>query len=223
MKEPIRILIVDDHNIVRMGLSALIATEPQLLLAGEAEDGVEAVLKARSLRPDVILMDLAMPRKDGIEAIHEIKNENADARILVITSFAEDEKVFPAIKAGAQGYLLKDSSPQELVQAIYDVYNGESSLDPAIARKLLRELYRPAPPSAAQEPLTEREIEVVKLLAQGLSNGEIAGQLIITERTVRSHVSSILSKLHLANRTQAGLYALGEGLIPAGDDPPRAV
>jgi two-component system, NarL family, response regulator LiaR len=206
-----------------MGLSALIATEPAMSLVGEAEDGVEAVLKARSLRPDVILMDLAMPRKDGIEAIHEIKNENADARILVITSFAEDEKVFPAIKAGAQGYLLKDSSPQELVQAIHDVHNGESSLDPAIARKLLRELNRPLMPATTEEPLTEREIEVVKLLAQGLSNQEIGEQLIITERTVRSHVSSILSKLHLANRTQAALYALREGLIPASGDPPRAV
>ncbi|MBX3002207.1 MAG: response regulator transcription factor [Caldilineaceae bacterium] len=222
MSEPIRILIVDDHDIVRLGLSALIATEPTMLLAGEAEDGMEAVLKARALRPDVILMDLAMPRKDGIEAIHEIKNDHPDARILVITSFAEDEKVFPAIKAGAQGYLLKDSSPQELLQAIYDVHNGESSLDPAIARKLLRELNRPVAPAISEEALTEREIEVIKLLAQGLANGEIARQLVITERTVRSHVGSILSKLHLANRTQAALYALRQGLIPANQDPPLA-
>jgi two-component system, NarL family, response regulator LiaR len=214
MKEPIRLLIVDDHDIVRVGLAALIATEPGMVLIGEAEDGVEAVLKARALRPDVILMDLAMPRKDGIEAIHEIKAENPDARILVITSFAEDEKVFPAIKAGAQGYLLKDSSPPELVQAIHDVYRGESSLDPAIARKLLREFSRPVSPVVSKEPLTEREIEVVKLLAQGLSNGEIAQQLIITERTVRSHVSSILAKLHVGNRTQAALYAVQQGLIP---------
>lgn len=215
MKEPIRILIVDDHDIVRVGLAALIATEPGMVLVGEAEDGVEAVLKARALRPDVILMDLAMPRKDGIEAIHEIKAENPDARILVITSFAEDEKVFPAIKAGAHGYLLKDSSPTELVQAIHDVHRGESSLDPAIARKLLRELNRPVAPVISEEPLTEREIEVIKLLAQGLSNGEIAQQLIIAERTVRSHVSSILAKLHVANRTQAALYAVQQGLIPS--------
>jgi NarL family two-component system response regulator LiaR len=211
-----RILIVDDHDIVRVGLSALIATEPGMTLVGEAEDGVEAVLKARALRPDVILMDLAMPRKDGIEAIHEIKAENPNARILVITSFAEDEKVFPAIKAGAQGYLLKDSSPQELIQAIHDVHNGESSLDPAIARKLLRELNRPATSAESAETLTEREVEVVKLLAQGLSNSDIADQLIITERTVRSHVSNILAKLHVANRTQAALYAVQQGLIPPG-------
>jgi two-component system, NarL family, response regulator LiaR len=214
MKEPIRLLIVDDHDIVRVGLAALIATEPAMVLVGEAEDGVEAVLKARALRPDVILMDLAMPRKDGIEAIHEIKAENPEARILVITSFAEDEKVFPAIKAGAQGYLLKDSSPPELVQAIHDVHRGESSLDPAIARKLLREINRPVAPAVSEDSLTEREIEVVKLLAQGLSNGEIAQQLIISERTVRSHVSSILAKLHVANRTQAALYAVQQGVIP---------
>jgi two-component system, NarL family, response regulator LiaR len=215
MTQPIRILIADDHVIVRLGLSALIATEPNMAVVGEADDGQEAVLKARALRPNVILMDLSMPRKDGIEAIHEIKQENPDARILVITSFAEDDKVFPAIKAGAQGYLLKDSSPQELVQAIYDVHNGESSLDPAIARKLLRELNRPATPVVtSQASLTEREIEVVKLLAQGLANQEIAEQLVITERTVRSHVSSILGKLHVANRTQAALYALREGIIP---------
>jgi two-component system, NarL family, response regulator LiaR len=215
MTQPIRILIADDHVIVRLGLSALIATEPNMAVVGEADDGQEAVLKARALRPNVILMDLSMPRKDGIEAIHEIKQENPDARILVITSFAEDDKVFPAIKAGAQGYLLKDSSPQELVQAIYDVHNGESSLDPAIARKLLRELNRPATPVVtSQASLTEREIEVVKLLAQGLANQEIAEQLVITERTVRSHVSSILGKLHVANRTQAALYALRQGIIP---------
>lgn len=214
MSEPIRILIVDDHDIVRVGLSALIATEADMALVGEAEDGVEAVLKARALHPDVILMDLAMPRKDGIEALQEIKQENPNARILVITSFAEDEKVFPAIKAGAQGYLLKDSSPQELVQAIRDVSRGESSLDPAIARKLLRELHRPTPSTPTGEVLTEREVEVVKLLAQGLSNGEIAERLIITERTVRSHVGSILAKLHVANRTQAALYAVQQGLIP---------
>jgi two-component system, NarL family, response regulator LiaR len=214
MNEPIRLLIVDDHDIVRMGLAALIATEPGMVLVGEAEDGVQAVLKAQALRPDVILMDLAMPRKDGIEAIHEIKAENPEARILVITSFAEDEKVFPAIKAGAQGYLLKDSSPPELVQAIHDVHRGESSLDPAIARKLLREINRPVAPAVSEDSLTEREIEVVKLLAQGLSNGEIAQQLIISERTVRSHVSSILAKLHVANRTQAALYAVQQGLIP---------
>ena len=213
MTEIIRILIADDHAIVREGLRALIDTEPGMELVGEAADGVEAVLKARSLQPDVILLDLVMPRKDGIEAIADIKRENLEARILVLTSFAEDEKVFPAIQAGALGYLLKDSSPQELLKAIREVDRGESSLHPTIARKLIRELNRPPenlPPT--EEPLTEREVEVLSLVARGLSNQEIADRLVVSERTVRTHVSNILGKLHLANRTQAALYAVQEGL-----------
>ena len=213
MTESIRILIADDHAVVREGLRALIDTEEGMELVGEAADGVEAVLEARSLRPDVILIDLVMPRKNGIEAIGDIKQENPEARILVLTSFAEDDKVFPAIKAGALGYLLKDSSPQELLQAIREVYRGESSLHPAIARKLIGELNRPLenlPPT--EEPLTEREVEVLSLVARGLSNKEIAERLVVSERTVRTHVSNILGKLHLANRTQAALYAVREGL-----------
>jgi NarL family two-component system response regulator LiaR len=212
MTETIRILIADDHAIVREGLRALIGTKPDMELVGEAADGVEAVLKARSLRPDVILLDLVMPHKDGIEAIGEIKRENPKARILVLTSFAEDEKVFPAIQSGALGYLLKDSSPQELLQAIREVYRGESSLHPAIARKLIRELNRPSDLPTTEEPLTEREGEVLILVARGLSNQEIAERLVVSERTVRTHVSNILGKLHLANRTQAALYAVREGL-----------
>jgi NarL family two-component system response regulator LiaR len=213
MTETIRILVADDHAIVREGLRALIGAKPDMELVGEAADGVEAVLKARSLQPDVILLDLVMPRKDGIEAIGEIKRENPKARILVLTSFAEDDKVFPAIQAGALGYLLKDSSPQELLRAVREVYRGESSLHPAIARKLIGELNRPPenlPPT--EEPLTEREVEVLSLVAQGLSNQEIAEKLVVSERTVRTHVSNILGKLHLANRTQAALYAVREGL-----------
>jgi NarL family two-component system response regulator LiaR len=212
MTETIRILIADDHAIVREGLRALIGAKPDMELVGEAADGVEAVQKALSLQPDVILLDLVMPRKDGIEAIGEIKQENPEAHILVLTSFAEDEKVFSAIKAGALGYLLKDSSPQELLQAIRDVHRGESSLHPAVARKLIGELNRPSDLPATEEPLTEREVEVLSLVARGLSNQEIAERLVVSERTVRTHVSNILGKLHLANRTQAALYAVREGL-----------
>lgn len=212
MSEHIRILIADDHAIVREGLRALIATEPGMELLDEASDGVQAVDKALALRPDVILLDMMMPRKDGLGAIGDIIKENPDAKILVLTSFAEDEKVFPAIKAGALGYLLKDSSPQELLQAIRNVYNGEASLHPTIARKLMRELNQPASLPPTTDPLTEREVEVLRLVAQGLSNDEIAQKLVVSERTVRTHVSHILDKLHLANRTQMALYAVREGI-----------
>lgn len=209
---PIRILIADDHAVVREGLRALIAAKPDMELVGEAEDGIEAVLLARSLKPDIILLDLLMPRMDGVEAIAKIKQENPGARILVLTSFAADDKVFPAIKAGALGYLLKDSSSQALIRAIREVHQGESSLHPSIARKLIRELNRAPTAAPVENPLTEREVEVLKLIAGGLSNHEIAEMLVISERTVSSHMSNILEKLHLANRTQAALYALREGL-----------
>jgi NarL family two-component system response regulator LiaR len=211
-KGPIRILIADDHAVVREGLRALIETEPGMELVDEAADGAEAVSMARSLQPDVILLDLVMPRKNGIEAIGDIRQENHDARILVLTSFAEDEKVFSAIKAGALGYLLKDASPQELLEAIYNVYRGDLSMHPSIAHKVMRELQRSSDLPPTEEPLTKREVEVLKLVAQGLANQEIADTLVISERTVRTHVSSILDKLYLANRTQAALYALREGL-----------
>ena len=212
MKKPIRIFMADDHAIVRKGLRTLIESESDMEVVGEASDGVEAVLKVRSLQPDVILMDLVMPRQGGVEAIIEIKKENPDARILVLTSFAEEEKVFSAIKAGALGYLLKDTSPEQLLQAIHDVYRGESSLHPTIALKLIRELRQPSNLPPTNDPLTEREVEVVKLVAQGFTNQEIAATLFISERTVGNHIGSMLSKLHLANRTQVALYALREGL-----------
>jgi len=212
MAECIQILIVDDHAIVREGQRALIDTEPGMEVVGEAKDGFEAVEMAHSLQPDVILLDLLMPRKDGIEAIEEIKAENPDTRILVLTSFNEGERVYEAIKAGAMGYLLKDSSPQEILTAIRNVHKGETSMHSSIADKLMRELQRSSDLPPTEEPLTEREEEVLKLVAQGLRNQEIAEKLVISERTVRTHVSSILNKLHLANRTQAALYALREGL-----------
>ncbi len=212
VSETIRVLIADDHTVVRGGLVALLEDVEGIKVVAEAGDGVEAILKARSVKPDVILMDLMMPRMTGIEATEEIKRENPAARILVLTSYSDDDKVFAAIKAGALGYLLKETSTHDLLQAIRDVYHGESSLHPAIARKLIRELNRPTALPPSDEPLTEREAEVLILVARGLSNQDIANKLIISERTVRTHVSNILGKLHLANRTQAALYALKEGL-----------
>jgi len=217
MSETIRVLIAEDHTVVRGGLCALLEDVTGIEVVAEAADGVEAVLKTRAVKPDVILMDLMMPRKTGIEAIEEIKHENPNARILVLTSYSDDDKVFAAIKAGALGYLLKETSTTDLLQAIRDVYNGESSLHPAIARKLIRELNRPSTLPPSDEPLTEREAEVLVLVARGLSNQDIADKLVISERTVRTHVSNILGKLHLANRTQAALYALKEGLTSLDD------
>ncbi len=218
MTQVIRILVVDDHAIVREGLRALISGKSDLELLGEARDGQEAVFQARSLQPDVILMDLVMPGKNGIQAIQEIRQENPKARILVLTSFDEDDQVFSAIKAGASGYLLKDSSPQELLEAIRCVYRGESSLHPAVARKLILGYGedRNAEMSTI-DTLTEREVEVLKLVASGLSNQSIAQQLHISEGTVRFHVGNVLGKLGLENRTQAALHALREGLVSLED------
>ena len=208
----IQILVADDHAIVREGLRLLISSDPEMELIGEAADGEEAVSKALLLKPDVILMDLVMPRMDGLEAINKIKEKMTEARILVLTSYSEENQVFPAIKAGALGYLLKDSLPQQLLQAIHDVYRGEASLHPSIALKLIREINQPSSLPPAEDPLTEREVAVLKLLAQGLTNQDIALRLTISGLTVATHVRNILSKLHLANRTQAALYALREGL-----------
>jgi NarL family two-component system response regulator LiaR len=218
MTRAIRILIADDHPVVREGLCGLIKTEPGMELVGEAADGAEAVRQARALQPDVILLDLLMPHKDGIQAIKEIKAENPAARILVVTSFAENRRVFAAIEAGALGYLLKDASPRELIRAIRDVYRGESSLHPTIARKLIRKLGQPTDLPPTEDPLTEREVQVLRLVAQGLTNQQIGQKLVISERTAGTHISNILGKLHLANRTQAALYALREGLVSLGLD-----
>jgi NarL family two-component system response regulator LiaR len=219
MKGPIRVLIVDDHGIVRKGLNVLLATEKDIKVVGEAQDGLEAVEKAAALKPDVVLMDLVMPKMDGIEATRKITEANAKAKILVLTSFAADDKVFPAVKAGALGYLLKDSSPEELLEAIHRVHRGEPSLEPAIARKVLQEISHPGKEKPTTDPLTERELEVLRLIAQGLSNKEIASKIFIAEWTVRTHVSNILGKLHLASRTQAALYALRSGLASLNDVP----
>jgi len=221
MSSRIRVLIADDHAILRKGIRALLGTEPDIEVVGETADGLETVTQARALRPDVILMDLMMPKMDGIEATRLITTEQPGVRVLVLTSFAADDKVFPAIKAGALGYILKDSGPNELVQAIHQVHQGQPSLEPAIALKVLHEVSHPPKRPLTPDPLSGREMEVLRLLAQGKSNREIADQLVIAELTVRTHVSNILGKLHLASRTQAALYALKEGLASLDDVPPE--
>lgn len=218
MSEIITVFVADDQSIVRNGVLALLATKPDIQVVGEATNGHEAVSGVLRLQPEVVLMDLVMPEMDGIDAIHAITEQWPAAQILVLTSFATDDKVFPAIKAGALGYLLKDSTPQDLLDAIRQVRRGEVSLHPTIARKVLRELSQSAVQNQDVDSLTERELEVLKLIARGLSNDEMAVQLVISEATVRNHVSNILSKLHLANRTQAALYALRKGLAPLAED-----
>ena len=216
-EEHIRVLVADDHAIIRKGIRAMLAVVPDIEMVGEATNGREAVEQARSLQPDVILMDLVMPEVDGIEAIRRIKAEQPEAHILVLTTFAGEEKIFSAIKAGALGYQLKDSDPDELVSAIRQVCRGESSLHPTIARKVLEELSSPPERPPTPDPLTAREVEVLRLVAQGRDNREIAEMLVISEATARTHVSNILGKLHLASRTQAVLYALREGLTSLDD------
>jgi NarL family two-component system response regulator LiaR len=214
----IRVLVVDDHAIVRKGICALLATEGSIDVVGEASDGREAVELACLLQPDVILMDLVMPGMDGLEAIEQINERQPEVRVLVLTSFSTVDKVLPAIRAGALGYLLKDSGPQELVRAIEQVYGGNSSLHPAIARKLLEEISQPSGRSAEGESLTDRETTVLKLVAQGYSNRDIASELTVSEATVRTHVSHVLAKLELSSRTQAALYALRRGIVSLYED-----
>ena len=219
MASSIRVLIVDDHEIVRKGIRLLLSTKKDIQVVGEARDGEEAVSQAQITHPDVILMDLMLPKMNGVQATEKITAAQPGTRVLVLTSFAADDHVFPAIKAGALGYLLKDSSPQELIQAIRQVFQGEPCLDPAIARKVLAEIASPPAKPPTPDPLTSREMEILKSIAQGKSNKEIAEDFTVSEGTIHTHVSNILSKLHLANRTQAALYALKEGIASLHDIP----
>jgi NarL family two-component system response regulator LiaR len=213
MTEQINILVVDDHAVVRTGISAWIASEPDLFLSGEAADGEEAVAKALELQPDVILMDLILPKKDGIDAIKDIIQGNPEARILVITSFSEKDNAIQAIKAGAMGFMMKDTSPESMLQAIREVHKGNPWLSAEITRMLIHEDIRAKETISPVEKLTDREMDVLRLIAQGLPDKDIANQLTVSKATVRYHVTNILTKLHLENRTQAALYAIREGHV----------
>ena len=216
--QQIRVLVVDDHPIVIGGTRALLEEVEDIEVIGEACNGIMAIEENKKLKPDVILMDLVMPEMDGIEAIQLITEEEPEAKILVLTSFITDDKVFPAIKAGAMGFLLKDSEPEELIEAIRNVNQGQPTLHPNIARKVLKELGRASAEEPIPDPLTDRETEVLQLLSKGHGNQQIAEELFIAEVTVRTHVSRILRKLQLANRVQATLFALKKGLSSLDDE-----
>ena len=209
MTEPITVLVADDHGVVREGLRSLLDLQDDIEVVGEAADGAEAVAAVERLVPDVVLLDLVMPRMDGQQALRELRRISPSTRVIVLTSFADDQNVLAAIRAGAAGYLLKDVRPAELVDAIRRARAGEAWLHPTAAAALIAELQ--AAPAAAE--LTPRELEVLRLLARGMSNKAIAAELVIAEKTVKTHVSNILAKLHLADRTQAALYAVRERLV----------
>ncbi|MEX0682040.1 MAG: response regulator transcription factor [Dehalococcoidia bacterium] len=213
MPDEIRVLIADDHAVVRQGLRTFLQLQDDIEVVGEAADGAEAVRLAAELVPDVVVMDLVMPGKDGIEATREIRAVSPSTRVLVVTSFMEEDKVFAAVKAGAAGYLLKDVQPSELGDAIRTVYRGDALLHPAVAAKLMQEFATGKREPAQPDALTEREMGVLELIARGQSNREIALELGVAEKTVKTHVSNILQKLHLADRTQAALYAVRQRLF----------
>lgn len=213
----IRILVVDDQAVVREGIVAILSLQTDIEVVGEAEDGIQAMELARKFKPDVILLDMVMPRQDGLTTIPKLRQMTPDSRILVLTSFAESDRVYQAIKAGALGYMLKDTTRTQLLQSIRDVANGQASIHPSIAMKVIHEFDHPSESTLTNETLTRRELEALRLIARGLSNQEIATELVVHERTIAKYVSSILNKLHVSNRTQAALYAIREGLTIAGD------
>ncbi len=213
MTDRIKVLIADDHQVVRQGLQTFLELHGDIEVVGEAGDGVTAIELVRTLSPDVVLMDLVMPGMDGVAATREIKAIAAHTEVIALTSFTEDDRVFPALQAGASSYLLKDVSPEELVEAIRAVHHGGTRLHPDIARKLLEQVAHPRSSSSSVESdLTEREREVIALVAQGCSNQEIADQLTISSKTVKTHISNILGKLNLEDRTQLAIFALKNGL-----------
>jgi two-component system, NarL family, response regulator LiaR len=214
MSEPITVLIVDDHLLVRQGVRAFLETQPDIRVLGDAGSGNEAIQLATELVPDVVLMDLVMPGMDGVEATRLLRRTSPRSQVLVLTSYHQDEHIFPAIRAGALSYLLKDVSPVELADAVRKAARGEAVLHPRIAARVVQELHGAR--TEAFNPfsdLSERELEVLRLIADGMGNGEIAQRLVISEKTVKSHVSNILSKLHVVDRTQAAVYAWREGVM----------
>jgi two-component system, NarL family, response regulator LiaR len=216
--DKIKVILVDDHNVVRQGLKLFLATQPDIEVVGEADNGQAAVSLVAQQQPDIVLMDLLMPQLDGIAATQQIKSRYPDVEVIALTSFVEDQQVAAVIKAGAIGYLLKDVQPAELATAIRAAQRGEVHLHPQAARRLMQAIGPRDQPSVA-EPLTEREIEVLKALARGESNKQIADTLIVSEKTVKAHVSNILGKLGLQSRTQAVLYALRHGMVSIEDIP----
>ena len=214
----IRVLVVDDQTVVREGLVAILANYPEVEVIGQAADGNQALGIIRQEKPNVVLLDLQMPGLDGLATIPKIREIAPSTRIMVVTSFADSDKVYQAIKSGALGYILKDATREQLVQAIQDVAQGRASLQPSIAVKLIQEINHPSESKVTADPLTRRELETIRLIARGLSNQEIAAELVVNERTIAKYVSSILDKLHLANRTQAALYALREGISDLSED-----
>lgn len=213
----IKVLLVDDHTVVLKGLAFFLSTQEDLTLVGEANNGKEALVKVGETNPDVVLMDLYMPEMDGVEAAACIKKEYPNVKVIVLTSFSDQAHVLPALRAGASGYILKDVEPDQLVEAIRSAYKGNIQLHPDIANTLLSQTLpveeKEEEPSIQVDVLTARENEVLQLLAKGMSNKEIASVLVITEKTVKAHVSSILSKLNLSDRTQAALYAVKNGIV----------
>ena len=213
----IKVLIVDDHAVVREGLRTYLMLEDHVELVGEAANGREAVTLATRLQPDVVLMDLQMPEMDGVNATRVIKERLPSTKVVVLTSFTDDQHVLPAIKAGATGYILKDASAHEVLRAIEAASRGQAQLDPVVARRLMEQVTSPPPERSPASDLTPRELEVIRLVARGMSNKEIARELVTSERTIKGHVSNILGKLGLADRTQAALFAVREGIAPLED------
>jgi len=219
----IRVLVVDNESLVREGVVAILSLQEDIEVVGQAENGLQAVKLARKAQPDVILLDMVMPEQDGLATIPILKEILPKSKILVLTSFAESDRVFQAIKSGALGYLLKDATRMQLLQAIRDVASGQASIPPAMALKVIHEIDHPSESQFTAEPLTRRELEALFFLARGLSNHEIAAKLVVHDRTIAKYVSSILEKLQLANRTQAALYALREGLTEPRDKDKRTI